>query len=42
MTMNKLRNLVMDKWIEGDGPGSTLYNAITGEAISSTSSGYYA
>ena len=38
MTMNKLGNLVMDKWIEGDGTGSTLYNAINGEAIASTSS----
>ena len=36
--MNKLGNLVMDKWIEGDGPGSTLYNAINGEAIATTSS----
>lgn len=38
MTLNKLGNLVMDKWVEGDGPGTTLYNAINGEAIASTSS----
>ena len=38
MTMNKLGNLVLDKWVEGDGPGTTLYNAINGEAIASTSS----
>ena len=38
MTLNKLGNLVMDKWVEGDGPGATLYNAINGEAIASTSS----
>ena len=36
--MNKLGNLVMDKWIEGDGPGSILYNAINGEAIATSSS----
>ena len=38
MTMNKLGNLVMDKWIEGDGPGTILYNAIDGTSIKSTSS----
>ena len=38
MTMNKLGNLVLDKWVEGDGPGTTLYNSINGEAIASTSS----
>ena len=36
--MNKLGNLVMDKWVEGDGPGTTLYNAINGEALTSASS----
>ena len=36
--MNKLGNLVMDRWIEGDGPGSILYNAINGEAIATSSS----
>ena len=36
--MNKLGNLVMDKWIEGDGPGTILYNAIDGTPINSTSS----
>ena len=36
--MNKLGNLVMDKWIEGDGPGTILYNAIDGTSIKSTSS----
>ena len=35
--MNKLGNLVADRWVEGDGAGSTLYNAITGDAISSAS-----
>ena len=35
--MNKLGNLVADRWVEGDGTGSTLYNAITGDAISSAS-----
>ena len=28
----------MDSWIEGDGPGSILYNAINGEAIATSSS----
>jgi oxepin-CoA hydrolase/3-oxo-5,6-dehydrosuberyl-CoA semialdehyde dehydrogenase len=35
--MNKLGNLVADRWVEGDGEGSTLYNAITGEVISTAS-----
>jgi oxepin-CoA hydrolase/3-oxo-5,6-dehydrosuberyl-CoA semialdehyde dehydrogenase len=35
--MNKLGNLVADRWVEGDGEGSTLYNAITGNAISTAS-----
>ncbi|HHZ82157.1 MAG TPA: phenylacetic acid degradation bifunctional protein PaaZ [Flavobacteriales bacterium] len=35
--MKKLKNLVEDRWIEGNGAGNTLYNAITGEAIASAS-----
>lgn len=35
--MNKLGNLVAGKWIEGDGDGQILYNAITGEPIVSAS-----
>ncbi len=35
--MNKLGNLVTGKWIEGDGEGQILYNAITGEPIVSAS-----
>ena len=30
---NKLENYITGKWIEGDGEGQTLYNAVTGEAI---------
>ena len=36
--MKKLGNLVADSWVEGDGTGSTLYNAITGDAIYTASS----
>lgn len=35
--MKKLGNLVEDRWVEGGGEGTTLYNAITGESIYSTS-----
>ncbi len=38
MIMQKLGNYVTGKWIEGDGSGQTLYNAVTGEAITSASS----
>ena len=31
--MNKLGNYITGKWIEGDGPGQELYNAVTGETI---------
>ncbi len=33
--MQKLGNYVTGKWIEGDGDGQLLYNAVTGKAISS-------
>ncbi|SFQ48441.1 phenylacetic acid degradation bifunctional protein PaaZ [Parafilimonas terrae] len=33
--MNKLGNFVADKWITGDGEGQPLYNAVTGEPITS-------
>ena len=33
--MNKLENFVENKWIEGDGEGQLLYNAVTGEIITS-------
>ena len=31
--MNKLENYIKGKWIQGDGEGQTLYNAVTGEEI---------
>ena len=31
--MQKLENFVTGKWITGDGDGTTLYNAVTGESI---------
>ncbi|HRI21990.1 MAG TPA: phenylacetic acid degradation bifunctional protein PaaZ, partial [Panacibacter sp.] len=31
--MNKLENYVLGKWIQGDGNGQLLYNAVTGEAF---------
>jgi len=34
----KLKNYALGKWIEGDGPGTTLYHAVTGEALYSASS----
>ncbi len=36
--MNKLGNYVTGSWIEGDGEGQLLYNAVTGAAISSATS----
>lgn len=33
--MQKLGNYITGKWIEGEGDGQLLYNAVTGEAISS-------
>ncbi len=35
--MNKLKNYINGHWINGDGEGQLLYNAVTGEAISSAS-----
>jgi len=35
--MNSLGNYVTGKWIKGEGAGQTLYNAVTGEAITSAS-----
>ena len=35
--MNKLENYITGKWITGDGEGQALYNAVTGEAITSAS-----
>src|SRR6187455_1046009 len=35
--MNKLQNYITGKWIAGDGEGQTLYNAVNGEPIASTS-----
>jgi oxepin-CoA hydrolase/3-oxo-5,6-dehydrosuberyl-CoA semialdehyde dehydrogenase len=31
--MNKIENYVAGKWIQGDGDGQALYNAVTGEPI---------
>ena len=31
--MNKLGNFVTGKWINGEGAGQALYNAVTGEEI---------
>ncbi len=36
--MNKLGNLVADRWIEGDGDGKLLASAISGEAVASITS----
>lgn len=36
--MNKLGNFVTGKWIEGEGVGQTLYNAVTGAPIYQASS----
>jgi len=35
--MNKLQNYITGKWIAGEGEGQTLYNAVNGEPIASTS-----
>ena len=35
--MNKLGNYITGKWITGDGDGQLLFNAVTGDAISSAS-----
>ena len=37
--MKKLGNLVEDRWIEGTGEGTTLYNAINGVPVASASTG---
>lgn len=34
----KLKNYALGKWIEGDGEGTALFNAVTGEQIASASS----
>ncbi|MFM7671413.1 MAG: phenylacetic acid degradation bifunctional protein PaaZ [Bacteroidota bacterium] len=34
--MKKLQNYVQGKWIEGEGEGQVLYNAVTGEPIAQT------
>jgi oxepin-CoA hydrolase/3-oxo-5,6-dehydrosuberyl-CoA semialdehyde dehydrogenase len=31
--MNKLGNYIAGKWVEGDGDGQVLYDAVTGNAI---------
>ena len=31
--MRKLENYIQGKWIEGEGDGKLLYNAITGDPI---------
>ncbi len=35
--MKKLENYISEKWIEGDGDGQTLFNAVTGDAIANAS-----
>ncbi len=35
--MKKLENYISGKWIQGDGDGQLLYNAVTGDAISAAS-----
>jgi oxepin-CoA hydrolase / 3-oxo-5,6-dehydrosuberyl-CoA semialdehyde dehydrogenase len=35
--MKKLQNYISGKWIEGDGDGQLLYNAVTGDAIANAS-----
>ncbi len=35
--MPQLHNYITGKWITGDGEGQTLFNAVTGEAIATTS-----
>ncbi len=36
--MTKLGNYIIGKWMEGDGEGQLLYNAVTGEAIGAATS----
>ena len=36
--ISKLGNLVLDRWVEGDGDGTTLNSAVNGEAIASITS----
>jgi oxepin-CoA hydrolase/3-oxo-5,6-dehydrosuberyl-CoA semialdehyde dehydrogenase len=36
--MNKLGNLVADRWVEGDGDGNPLLSAVTGEPVATISS----
>src|SRR5688572_16309054 len=35
--MNNLENYITGRWIQGDGDGQTLYNAVTGDAIAAAS-----
>src|SRR3984957_4697145 len=35
--MKKLENYITGKWIEGDGDGQTLFNAVSGDAIATAS-----
>jgi oxepin-CoA hydrolase/3-oxo-5,6-dehydrosuberyl-CoA semialdehyde dehydrogenase len=35
--MQKLGNYILDQWINGDGDGQTLFNAVTGDAIAAAS-----
>ena len=35
---NKLGNLVLDRWVEGDGDGKTLTSAVNGEPVASITS----
>lgn len=37
IAMQQLENYVTGRWVAGDGPGQTLYNAVTGAPITSTS-----
>jgi oxepin-CoA hydrolase / 3-oxo-5,6-dehydrosuberyl-CoA semialdehyde dehydrogenase len=36
--MNKLKNYALGSWIEGEGEGQVLYNAVTGKEITTASS----
>src|ERR1051325_5138424 len=36
--IKRLRNYAFGKWVEGEGDGQVLYNAITGDAIANASS----
>ena len=36
--MNKIGNYINGKWVNGDGEGQLLYNAVTGAPIASASS----